>query len=184
MIKVYRILTKLENEAFATFSSLDSFITFEKLVDEGKANPNSEIHIKIERISDSGISLNSVELIGLTCDSFVASASVKSKYDSLLAQCGFWHRVTNCQDHYIFISNVALPIIDINSSDIKYFSDSGKVMEIRSYSFIDSPLLNTMPVFRSTLAPRRELLCTDSFVDEYHSAHGTGLSFQQLNTIG
>lgn len=183
MKQIYRILTKLDNDSFATFSSLESFEAFEKLVDGGDGNPSMDIHLNIEKESDNGDQLKTVELIGLTCDSFIAEANTRSKYHLLLSHYGFWHKVSNNDNYYIYIANITLPIIDTDASDIDYFSDSKNVMDIHEYSFIYSPLLHKTPIFRSALAPRRELLCTDEFVKQYSSIGGTGLGFQLLGNL-
>lgn len=183
MRQIYRILTKLDNNSFATFSSLDSYKAFEKLVDGRDENTSMDIHLNIEKESDSGNKLKTVELIGLTCDSFIAETNIRGKYNKLLSNYGFWHKVSNHENYYIYVVNAILPIIDTDASDIDYFSDSKNVMDINDYSFIYSPLLHKTPIFRSALAPRRELLCTEEFVSQYSSIGGTGLGFQLLGNL-
>jgi len=184
MISIYRVLTRLDDDAFAVFQLDNGLERLTSLMSSPEITANSaNCPVTLVKASEEGESLREVDLIGLTCDSFIARKSVLKKYDNLLKADGVWIPSDEVSDYYIFLARKRIPIINEAESDIVYFSSSGNVMDISHYSFEYSPMLEHSLLFRSTIAPNRELLCTGRFIDIYKSLNGSGLGFKQLGLI-
>jgi len=184
MITIHRVLTRLDEEAFAVFQHDDGLEKLSSLLSSPEITAkHASCPVSIVTESEGGELLRGVDLMGLTCDSFVSRKSVLEKYTKLLKSEGVWIPSDEVSDYCIFLARTRIPIIDEAESDIAYFSSSGNVMDISRYSFKYSPMLEDTLLFRSVIAPYRELLCTGEFIDIYESLNGSGLGFKQLGLL-
>jgi hypothetical protein len=183
MSKVYRVLTKNEGDIFANVVDVNGYNALRSMISNCNNESVSPFPVHIEKVSDDGQNLKVVDLVGLTVDSFIASCDLINKYSRLFDNYGYWIQYDVSSMYRIFIANKCLNIIDTNLSQIRYYSDSGNVMDIQDYHFIHSNDLASTMIFRSTLAPYREILCTDHFINIYQELNGSGLAFRLLGAV-
>jgi len=183
MINIYRINTMNQGDTFAFLEDSKGYNAIQKIIKNQHQESLNHLAISIEETSDEGRNLNSVDLVGLTVDTFVLRKSLLQKYNRLLDGHGLWIDIGKTNIYKIFIVDTVIDLIDSKSSLIHYYNDSGNVMDIQKYSFKHSDALLSAVIFRSSLAPSREILCTDNFIESYRTINGTGLEFCLLGSV-